>query len=254
MCASLPPRGWLLAAGGAATAGDLRADYRSAGFGGRLGLGRCPALLVIDFAKAYLEPMSPLYADVEHTLESTCRVLEAARAAGIPRVFTRVVFERGPLDGGIFYRKVPSLKVFDAASPLGALADELAPGPDELILTKQYASAFFGTSLASTLTVAGIDSVILTGLTTSGCVRATGVDAMQHGFVPIVVEEAVGDRDERPHRANLFDLDEKYADVVHEDEVLTYLRRLGDPNPRGPVAGTQHSPAVGGRPSKGVEQ
>ncbi len=205
---------------------DLHADYRGAGFGGRLGFGVRPALLVIDFAKAYLDPSSPFYAGVEDTLASACRVLDAARAVGIPRIFTRVVFEQGALDGGIFYRKVPSLRVFDAASPLGAIADELAPQPGELVLPKQYASAFFGTSLASTLTAARIDTVVVTGLTTSGCVRATGVDAMQHGFVPIVVEEAVGDRDERPHRANLFDLQAKYADVVHEDEALEHLGSL----------------------------
>jgi maleamate amidohydrolase len=206
---------------------DLRADYREAGFGRRLGFGRRPALLVIDFAKAYLDRSSPLYAGVEDALASTCRVLEAARRAHIPRIFTRVVFDHALVAGNVFYRKVPSLRVFDADCPLGAIADELTPEPDELVVTKQYASAFFGTSLASTLTASGVDSVLLTGLTTSGCVRATGVDAMQHGFVPIVVEEAVGDRDERPHRANLFDLDAKYADVVHEDEALAHLAGLG---------------------------
>ena len=153
-------------------------------------------------------------------------MLEASRAAGIPCIFTRVVFEQGLLDGGIFYRKVPSLWVFDASCPFGQLADDLVAEPDELIIPKNYASAFFGTTLAATLTASGIDSVVLTGVTTSGCVRATGVDAMQNGFVPIVVEEAVGDRDERPHRANLFDLGAKYADVVHEDEVIDYLKNL----------------------------
>jgi nicotinamidase-related amidase len=205
---------------------DLHDDYKGAGFSGRLGFGGRPALLVIDFAKAYLDRSSPLYAGVEGTLESTCRVLQAARSAGIPRIFTRVRYEQGALDGGIFYRKVPALRVFDATCPLGELADELQPQPDELVVTKQYASAFFGTSLASTLTAGGVDSVVVTGVTTSGCVRATGVDAMQHGFVPIIVEEAVGDRDERPHRANLFDLGAKYADVVHEDEVLEHLAGL----------------------------
>ena len=205
---------------------DLHADYKGAGFSGRLGFGRQPALLVIDFAKAYLDKTSPLYAGVEDTLASTCRVLEASRAAGIPCIFTRVVFEQGLFDGGIFYRKVPSLWVFDSTCPFGQLADDLVPEPDELVIPKNYASAFFGTSLAATLTANGIDSVVLTGVTTSGCVRATGVDAMQNGFVPIVVEEAVGDRDERPHRANLFDLGAKYADVVHEDEVIDYLKNL----------------------------
>src|SRR4051812_47799278 len=116
---------------------DLHADYRGAGFGGRLGFGSRPALLVIDFAKAYLDPSSPLYAGVETTLASTCRILEAARTAGVPRIFTRVVFEQGAFDGGIFYRKIPSLRVFDAESPFGAIADELTPERDELVVSKQ---------------------------------------------------------------------------------------------------------------------
>ena len=208
-------------------ADDLVADYRGAGFGNRLGFGQRPALLVIDFAKAYLDRTSPLYAGVEDALDSTVRVLEAARRAGIPRIFTRVVLDPALPDANVFLRKVPSLRVFGAGCRLGEIADELAPGPDELVVTKQYASAFFGTSLASTLTASGVDSVVLTGLTTCGCVRATGVDAMQHGFVPIVVADAVGDRDERPHRANLFDLGAKYADVVSEREVRAYLEGLG---------------------------
>jgi maleamate amidohydrolase len=206
--------------------GDLDADYRDAGFSGRLGFGARPALLVVDFAKAYLDSSSPLYAGVEQTLESACRVLHAARAAGIPRVFTQVVFHQRPFDGGVWYRKVPSLWVFDDDSPLGQIADELTPEPGELVISKQYASAFFGTSLASMLTASGVDTALITGLTTSGCVRATGVDAMQHGFVPVIVREAVGDRDDRPHQANLFDLGAKYADVVGEAEVLAYLDGL----------------------------
>jgi len=205
---------------------DLREDYRQAGFGAQLGFGSRPALLVVDFAKAYLDEASPLYAGVDETLASASRVLTGARRAGILRIFTRVVFHRGPVDGCVFYRKVPALRVFDAGSPLAAIADELSPTADELVVDKQGPSAFFGTPLASILVAAGVDTVIVTGLTTSGCVRATAVDAMQHGFVPVVVEEAVGDRDERPHRANLFDLDAKYADVVSEADVLAHLSGL----------------------------
>ena len=116
--------------------------------------------------------------------------------------------------------------VFDFGSPFASIAPELSPRPDELVVSKQYASAFFGTSLASTLTAKGVDTVILTGLTTSGCIRATGVDSMQHGFRTVIVEDAVGDRDERPHRANLFDLGAKYADVVSEQTVVAYFESL----------------------------
>ncbi len=208
---------------------DLHDDYARAGFEGRLGFGLHPALLVIDFAMAYLDPSSPLYAGVEDTLASCRRVLQAARAADVPRIFTEIVFHASGADGGVWYRKVPSLKVFDAGSELRAFPPELIPRSDELVVSKQYPSAFFGTSLAATLTAIGIDTVVITGVTTSGCVRATGVDATQHGFRTAVVAEAVGDRDERPHRANLFDLGAKYADVVSEQEITAYFASLASP-------------------------
>ena len=121
----------------------------------------------------------------ESTLESAIRVRDAARAAGIPVIFTRVVFTPGGVDGGLFYRKVPSLYLLDEGSPLNELPVELSPDPGDLVIKKQYASAFFGTTLASTLNSLGVDTVIITGLTTSGCIRATAVDALQHGFVPM---------------------------------------------------------------------
>lgn len=200
---------------------DLSADYRTAGFRGRLGFGDRPAVLVVDIVRAYLEPDSPLYAGVEDAVASAARVVDTARDAGVPVIFTRVEFAPGGADGGVFYRKVPALRVLDAGSPLAEFPDEPRPRTGELVVTKQYASAFFGTSLASTLTAMGVDSVVIVGLSTSGCVRASAVDALQHGFVPIVVRDAVGDRDPRPHEANLFDLDAKYADVVGEAEVVT---------------------------------
>jgi len=205
---------------------ELVEDYARHGFARRLGFGRRPALLVVDFVNAYLTPGCALYAGVEGAVEPAARVLAAARAATIPVIFTRVVYAQGGADGGIFYRKVAALEVFSGHGAEGEIVPELAPGPGELVLDKQYASAFFGTSLASTLTAAGVDTVIITGLSTSGCVRASAVDAMQHGFVPVVVREAVGDRDERPHQASLFDLDAKYADVVDLPEVLAYLAHL----------------------------
>lgn len=210
---------------------SLASDYQGAGFLGRLGFGRSPALVVVDVVEAYFDPSSPLFASVDATLESVRRVLAAARSARIPVVFTRVEYQAGGADGGLFYRKVGALKVFDKGSALGAFARGLDPLPDELVVTKQYASAFFGTSLASTLAARGIDTAIIVGLTTSGCVRATAVDALQSGFVPVVVREAVGDRAEGPHEANLFDLQAKYADVVSEGETIDWLRRL----PAGPV-------------------
>ena len=146
-----------------------------------------------------------------------------ARDAGIPVIFTRVAYDSQGRDGGLFFRKVPALRVFTPGSPLAAYADGMEPLEDETVVTKQYASAFFGTSLASTLNAAGIDTVIIMGFSTSGCVRATALDALQHGFAPYVVREACGDRDQRPHEANLFDLQAKYAQVVSEKEILQLM-------------------------------
>ena len=202
---------------------DLHEDYRKAGFTNRLGFGRSPALLVVDFCHAYLDESSPLYAGVEETLVECVRLLGAARGACVPVLHSRVEFEPGGANGGIFYRKVKALSVFDRGSPLASPPASLVPLPGEVVITKQYASAFFGTSLASTLTSQGVDTLLIAGVSTSGCVRATALDACQHGFVPVVVREAVGDRDPRVHEANLFDLDAKYADVVGIDEVLAYL-------------------------------
>lgn len=207
---------------------DLAANYARAGFHNRIGFGRRPALILIDFVMAYYTEGSPLYAGegVRTALASALRVLEAARARGIPRIMTNVVVQPGGFDGGIFYRKAPATKCFEAGNPLGAWPPGLEPRSDELVISKQYPSAFFGTSLASTLAANGIDTLILTGITTSGCVRATCVDTMSHGFIPIVVREGVGDRAEGPHEANLFDMSAKYADVLPEAEVIDYLRGL----------------------------
>jgi maleamate amidohydrolase len=205
---------------------DLLANYQRA-YGTRVGFGTKPALILIDFCQAYFEPGNVLHADVEDALASALRVRAAARAAGVPVILTNVVYHPQALDGGRFYEKAAPLKNFLKGSPMGAFATGLEPFEDELVVSKQYPSAFFGTSLASTLTAMGRDSVILTGLTTSGCVRATCVDAMSHGFRTAVVAEACGDRHAAPHEANLFDMNAKYADVVSEAEVVAFLKGLG---------------------------
>lgn len=210
------------------SAESLQANYARGGFGQRLSPGRRPALLVIDFVRAYLVEGSPLYAGVEQARVDCVTLLNAARAAGIPIVHTNVVYQPGGRDGGVFFRKVPALSCFEAgAHPgLAAFAEGLEPQPGETVISKQYASAFFGTTLASTLTALGVDTVLIAGLSTSGCVRASTVDCCQHGFIPIVVREAVGDRAAGPHEANLFDLQAKYAEVAGLDEVVNYLRSL----------------------------
>lgn len=207
------------------TEDDLLANYKKA-YDNRVGFGSRPALLLIDFCQAYFEPGNALYADVDDAIASALRVRAAARAAGVPVVLTNVVYHPTGFDGGRFFEKAMPLKNFLKGSPMAAWGPGLEPFDDELVVSKQYPSAFFGTSLASTLTAAGIDSVILTGLTTSGCVRATCVDAMSHGFRTAVVSDACGDRHEGPHQANLFDMNAKYADVVSEAEAIAFLEAL----------------------------
>ena len=193
-------------------------------FDGRLAFGDRPVLLVVDVVMAYLDLASPLYAPAfEIALAVTERLVAAARDAAIPVIFTNVVYQASGRDGGLFYAKVPALGVFDAGSPLGAFPASLQPAAEELVVTKQYASAFFGTSLAATLTATRADTVVVTGFSTSGCVRATALDALQHGFAPFVVREACGDRHPAPHEANLFDLQAKYAEVIGEEEALRAL-------------------------------
>ncbi|MGF1597225.1 MAG: isochorismatase family protein [Acidimicrobiales bacterium] len=206
--------------------GDVADDYRRAGFNRRLGMGARPALVVVDMCRAYFEPHSPLYAGVPAVADACRELVVAARAGRVPVLWTRVEYEPGGGDGGIFYRKVAALALFDRGGELGRWLPDLTPAPGEVVVTKQYASAFFATSLAATLTSASIDTVVVCGVSTSGCVRATAVDACQHGFVPLVVADACGDRDPDVHRANLFDLDAKYADVVDRAEVLSGFHRL----------------------------
>jgi nicotinamidase-related amidase len=208
--------------------GSLLQNYAEAGFGNPLPLGVRPALLIVDFVRAYLVKDSPLYAGVEGARGACEELLVAARRARIPVIHTTVVYQQGGRDGGVFYRKVPALKCFERGvrPDLAAFAAGLEPIDGETIVSKQYASAFFGTSLASTLTAAGIDTVLLGGVSTSGCVRASAVDACQHGFIPVVVREAVGDRHAAPHEANLFDLQAKYAEVVSLTVAKRYLESL----------------------------
>ncbi|MDU3042565.1 isochorismatase family protein [Bradyrhizobium sp.] len=204
---------------------DATDNYKGV-YENRLGFGGRPALILIDFVQAYFEPGCDLYADVDDALAAAIRVRNAARAARVPVIYTNVVYHQHALNGGRFYQKAKPLRHFLAGSPLGAWPAGLDVRDDELVVSKQYPSAFFGTSLASTLTSWGIDTLIITGLTTSGCVRASCVDACSHGFIPVVVREACGDRHQGPHEANLFDMNAKYADVVSEQDALAYIAGL----------------------------
>ncbi|KAI3596435.1 N-carbamoylsarcosine amidase [Cupriavidus necator H850] len=198
-------------------------SYASSGFGGSLGLGTRQAVIMVDFAKAYFEEGSPLYANAEGVRTTAIAMLRRARMRGMPVIHTRVEYDAAGVNGGIFYQKIAALSVFRAGGPLAGFAQGLEPTAGEPIVTKQYASAFFGTTLASLLTTLGVDCVLIAGMSTSGCVRATAVDAIQSGFIPVVLEDCVGDRHDAPHRASLFDLAAKYADVQKSDDVFARL-------------------------------
>ncbi len=201
----------------------LAASYRGV-FGDRVGFGQRPALIVVDFVRAYTEPGAPLFAPaVVDAVRATRPLLDRARARRLPVVFTRVEYSRSAAEAGVFLRKVPALAAFTAGSPLAAIVPELAPGADEVVLVKAYASAFFATPLASLLVAAAVDTVIVVGCSTSGCVRATAVDGLQHGFRVIVPRECVADRAAAPHDANLFDIDAKYGDVLPLAAVMEHL-------------------------------
>lgn len=204
---------------------ELDENYRGA-FDGNLGFGDKPALILVDLVQAYFQEGSPLYAGAEDVLASAIRIRDLARVADIPVIYTNVVYQDGGADGGMFYRKVPALKAFVKGNPLGDWPAGLSPRDDELVISKQYASAFFGTSLHDTLTAESIDTLIITGVSTSGCIRATCIDAISSGYRPIVVSDACGDRHPGPHEANLFDINAKYGDVVDEASVTDYLQGL----------------------------
>lgn len=203
---------------------DLSANYADA-FSNHLEPGDKPALLIVDVVMAYLDPDSPLYAKAEAALESNVRLRQAASAAGIPVIFTRLDYREDGTDGGLFLRKLPAAINCREGSPLGDFPPGLQPDPQDLVISKQYPSAFFGTTLASTLRYKGIDTLFITGYSTSGCVRATVLDAMQHGFIPMVVRDACADRHPSPHEANLFDMQAKYAEVISESEALALFAR-----------------------------
>ena len=197
---------------------------RHDGFHGRAGFGLRPALLVIDVNVGFTDPESPLACDLEGVVVAIQRLLGEARAAGLTVVYTTVSYDKGDrLAAAAFIDKIPALLTLEAGSRWVEIDPRIAPLPDEPVLNKLFASAFFGTPLSSLLAAADCDSVIVTGASTSGCVRATVVDALQNGFRPVVPREAVGDRNPAAHEANLYDIDTTYGDVVSLDEVVAHV-------------------------------
>lgn len=194
------------------------------GFDGNLTPGTSPAVVSVDLMRVYFEPQSPLCLPTKEFLDMAASVIGAARAGGVPVLHTRVSYGPDGADGGVFILKVPALRLLIGNSELGAIMPEVAPVDGETVLVKQYASAFFGTDLAQRLHARRVDTLVIVGTSTSGCVRATAVDAVQHGFIPIVVRDAVGDRDETVHNGSLYDLQAKYAEIWDSASVLEYFQ------------------------------
>src|SRR5262249_38753571 len=199
--------------------------YRAQGFGQSVGIGRRPALCVVDFVNGFVDPAIFGGGNIADAVTRTVPLLAAARRRGLPVAFTRVVYREDGSDDCAFVRKVPALATLTETAPAGQIVPELAPLPDEVILRKTQPSAFFGTGYAELLRKQGVDTVIVAGCTTSGCVRATVVDAMSHNFRTIVARDGVGDRSIAAHEANLFDMEQKYADIMEAAAIVAWLDR-----------------------------
>ena len=201
-------------------------DYKRQGFSRRSGFGSKPALLVVDFINGFTDPSSPLGGDYTRELEVTNRLLAGFRGAGLPIIFTTIAYEPHFRDAGVFIKKVPTLSILLKGSPMAEVDSRIRPLPGEYVLEKKMPSSFFNTRLDTYLQSLGVDTVVMAGCTTSGCIRASAIDAMQYGFITVVVADAVGDRAQGPHEANLFDIDAKYGDVMPAQEALDHLQRL----------------------------
>lgn len=206
---------------------EINDDYKKAGFSGQLEFGSSPALVIVDVCRAYVDEECPLYAGptAKTALENNVKLREAAHELRIPVIFTAVEYHPSGVDGGLFFKKVPALRHFVKGHPMAEFLPELTPVDSDILVTKQYPSAFAGTSLAAMLTALGVDTVMITGYSTSGCVRASTLDALQAGFVPFVIEDACADRAEGPHKSNIFDLQAKYAEIVDTDEAISLMKR-----------------------------
>ena len=203
---------------------------RHEGFHGRAGFGERPALVVVDVNVGFTDPASPLVCDLDEVVAAIARLLEAFRGAALPVAFTTVAYDEAAAQAAAaFLDKVPALATLAAGSRWVEIDPRVAPLPGEPVYTKLWASAFFGTPFASFLASRGCDSLVVTGASTSGCVRATAVDALQHGYRVVVPREAVGDRNPAAHEANLYDIDTKYGDVVSLEEALAALQRTRSP-------------------------
>lgn len=205
---------------------DAERVYAAARLGQRLTLGRRPGILVVDFTCGFTDPSYAAGSDLSAPIEATARLLGVARSRDVPVLFTTIGYEPNGRDAGIWPQKFPGLGELKLGGRAVDIDPRLGRRDGETVLVKKGASAFFGTNLSALLVAERVDTVVLCGATTSGCVRATAVDLMQHGFPALVPSECVGDRAAAPHEANLFDIDAKYADVVSLQEAIAYVEKV----------------------------
>jgi nicotinamidase-related amidase len=206
--------------------------FRQRGFGLKIGFGERPALIIVDMLNGFTDPDMPLGSNLDAQIEAQKPLLAAAHERHLPVIFSTVMYHEADVrDAGIWGLKQRGALTLTADSEAVKIDPRLDRRPDDSLLVKRYASCFFGTDLVPRLTSRQVDTLIITGCTTSGCVRATAVDAVQNGFRPMVVREAVGDRSVAAHEQSLFDLNAKYADVVSLEETLHYLKTIGHNRP-----------------------
>ncbi|MHA6797051.1 isochorismatase family protein [Pseudonocardia bannensis] len=203
---------------------EVREHYAVRGLGGRLRPGARPAVVVVDLIRGFTDPACPPGSDLDAVVAATRQVLDVARAADVPVFFTSIAFTPAELDTTLWLTKMPAMRVLVPGSDWVEVDERLALRADEAVITKRAASGFNGTDLAGRLAAAGADSLVLCGATTSGCIRATAIDACALGLPTFVPRECVGDRAAGPHEANLLDIDAKYADVVELADALALLR------------------------------
>jgi maleamate amidohydrolase len=200
--------------------------YAAREMGHRSGYGRRPALVIVDMSRAFCDPSHPVGSDMTETLENIAALLDAARRKHLLTVFTTIAYHPSGADAGVWALKLPTLKTLVVGDRMTEIHPRLAPLATEHVLVKKSASSFFMTPLLTLLNSDRVDTVLLAGCSTSGCVRATAIDSVSYGFRTVVPRECVADRAQGPHEANLFDIDAKYADVVALEEVLDYVTTL----------------------------
>jgi nicotinamidase-related amidase len=203
-----------------------REVYARARIGEAVTLGSRPGVLVVDFSRGFTDPACTLGSDLTAEVEATKRLLDAARAKGLPVIFTTIGYDASLRDGGLWLQKVPALGELQVGGRWVEIDPRLEPRDDETVVLKKGASGFFGTNLGAILLTQRVDTVILCGATTSGCIRATAIDLLQHGWPTLVPRECVGDRARAPHESNLFDIQAKYADVVSLEDALAYVESV----------------------------